>query len=85
MFKFHVIHIIDDLKSNYVLHHVIIVHEALITPIASITLSQFNYDPSCTHTNSTVQFKFKPYHKSLSCFDIWCLATTKITSYSGTF
>jgi hypothetical protein len=40
VFKFHVIHIIDDLKSNYVLHHAIIVHEALITPIASITLSQ---------------------------------------------
>jgi hypothetical protein len=38
VFKIHVIHIIDDLKSNYVLHHVIIVHEALIT------LSHLNYE-----------------------------------------
>ncbi len=38
MFKIHVIHIIDDLKFNYVLHHAFIVHEALIT------LSHFNYE-----------------------------------------
>jgi hypothetical protein len=37
VFKIHVIHIIDDLKFNYV-HHAIIVHEALIT------LSHFNYE-----------------------------------------
>jgi hypothetical protein len=47
VFKIHVIHIIDDLKFNYVLHHAFIVHEALIT------LSHFNYE-SLFHNESNL-------------------------------
>jgi hypothetical protein len=47
VFKIHVIHIIDDLKFDCVLHHAIIVHEALIT------LSHFYYD-SLFHNESNL-------------------------------